>query len=138
MVSKRVINWLGGYASIDEAIEAIRTLEDRIHRREILTLAVKRLYNTVGVEDILKTDINSGQLTFQGKHLTKEETTVIIEEAKWLINSKLWKILESDMKYQANKRMFVEAIDPMQLEAGKLLVFLGDIIHTRLKRLIGK
>lgn len=103
----------------------------------MLTHAVKRLYNSVGADDILKTDKTSGQWTYMGKPISKEETAVLVEQAKWLLDTRLWKVLQSDIKYQANKRMFIESQDVHDLTAGKLLLYYTDIIHTRLKKLAG-
>lgn len=134
---ERIIRALGGYASLDEAIDAIRLEQDGVKRRTLLTYAVKRLYSSVGADDILKTDKTSGQWTYMGKPISKEETAVLIEQAKWILDSRLWKVLQTDIKYQANKRMFVESVDVHDITAGKLLLFYGDIIHTRLKKLAG-
>lgn len=133
----RVIRWLGGYASVDEAIDAIRDNPDGAERRRILTLAVRRLYNAVGSEDILKQDMASGQWTYMGKPISKEETGVLIEQARNLLDSRLWKVLQTDLKYQANKRMFTDSVDLVDMVAGKLLIYYIDIIHTRLKKLAG-
>lgn len=132
----RLIRALGGYSSLDEAIEAIRS-KDGAERRRLLTLAVRRLYNTIGPDDILKIDTASGLWMYEGKQIGKEEMYVLKEQAKGLLESRLWKILQADLKYQANKRMFVESVDVIDITAGKLLTFYIDIIHTRLKRLVG-
>lgn len=132
-----LIRVLGGYASLDEAIEAMRQDKNAEHRRKVLTLAVRRLYNTIGPEDILKTDKASGQLTWQGRPVSKEEMQVLIEQAKNMLQSRLWKVLEADIKYTANRRMFVESVSVDDITAGKLVTYYADIIHTRLKNLAG-
>jgi hypothetical protein len=134
---ERLIRALGGFPSIDSAIDAIRLEENGAKRRALLTYAVKRLYNTVGADDILKTDKTSGQWTYMGKPISKEETAVLVEQARSMLDTRLWKVLQSDIKYQANKRMFVDSADVHDLTAGKLLLFYTDIIHTRLKKLAG-
>lgn len=131
-----VIKWLGGFVSIDEAIDAIQANEDGAARRRILTLATRRLYNTIGPDDILKTDKTSGQLTFMGKPISKEEVAVIMEQARNFMDSRLWKVLQADLKYQANRRMFVESVDTLGIESGKLFTYCIDTINTRLKRLV--
>lgn len=132
-----LIRVLGGYPSLDEAIEAMRQDKNAEHRRAVLTLAVRRLYNTIGPEDILKTDKTSGRWTWMGRPISKEETMVLVEQARGMLESRLWKVLEADLKYTANKRMFVESVNTDDITAGKLVSFYTDIIHTRLKKLAG-
>lgn len=138
MLRERVIRWLGGYASTTEAIEAIRAIPNGEERRRILTLAVRRLYNSITGEDVLKPDPASGQWTFMGKPISKEDTALLTQQAKNLLDSQLWRVLQTDLKYQANKRMFTESVDVLDITAGKMLVFYTDIIHTRLKKLAGR
>lgn len=135
---ERIIRALGGYASLDEAIGAMRLEKNSEQRRTLLTMAVRRLFNTVGPEDILKTDKTSGQWTYAGKPVSKEEQAVLQEQARGMLDSRLWKVLQTDLKYQANKRMYTESVDVSDIVAGKLLAFYIDIIHTRLKKLTGQ
>lgn len=132
----QIIKWLGGYATLDEAIDSMRA-KDGAERRAVLTLAVRRLYSTVGAEDILRRDTASGQWMYAGKPIAKEETAMLIEQAKAMLDSKLWKVLQTDLKYQANKRMYIDSQDVADLVAGKLILLYIDIIHTRLKTLAG-
>jgi len=131
-----IIKRLGGYSSIDEALEAIRTNPDGKERRKVLTFAVKRLYNTISAEDILQHDKTSGQFMFMGKQMSKEEMGIISEQARTFFDSKLWSVLQADLKYQANKRMYTESIDTLGIEAGKLFTYCIDVINTRLKKLL--
>lgn len=132
----QIVKWLGGYATLDEAIDSMRA-KDGAERRAVLTLAVRRLYSTIGAEDILRRDAASGQWMYAGKPIAKEETAVLIEQAKAMLDSKLWKVLQTDLKYQANKRMYIDSQDMVDLVAGKLILLYIDIIHTRLKTLAG-
>lgn len=128
---------VGGYATIEEAIEAVRQMKGGEEKRALLTMAVRRLFNSIGPEDILKTDTASAQWTYMGKPISKEETQVLVEQAHALYQSKLWDVLQKDLKYQANKRMFTDSQNLEDMVAGKLLLFYVDIIHTRIKRLAG-
>lgn len=100
---------------------------------QILTEAVRNLFNTVGPEDILK--IEGKKMFFQDRELDPTETNRLIEEAKLFRSSKLWKVLQADLKYQANKRMFLESQSIDDLVAGKLLLLYIDIVNTRLAKL---
>lgn len=113
----KLIQWLGGYTE-----------------EEVLTTAVKHLYNTIGPEDILKEN-REGKWTMNGKILDDGTKNLIIEEAKMMVKMKTWKILQNDIKYRANKKMFEKSQTEMDLVAGKLWLYTLDNINTRLESL---
>lgn len=129
----KLIHILGGYSSIEDAIDAIK-VKDSKEKYEILTLAVKKLFNTIGSDDILKQNLY-GQWMFQGKTMNKAQQDLIKAEAKIFVDSALWKILQADIQYQANKKMFTLATTEMQIAAGKLWTYTLDCIKTRLTSL---
>jgi len=116
MLIAKTIKLLGGYT------------ED-----EILTKAVKDLYNTISTDDILRKD--DGFWWQGGKTLTQAELDVLKAEASNLMKSRLWKALKMDIQYQANKAMFEKAKSENDLTAGKLWLYTIDCIETRLKEL---
>lgn len=132
---ERLIRALGGYVSFEEALEEARATADRSARRALLAAATRRLFNTIDEEDLLKVDKTSGQWTYMGRPFGKDELMVVVQHAKGLIDSRLWAVLQADIKYQANRRIYIDSRTEEDLVAGKLLLYLGDIIHTRLKRL---
>lgn len=104
-------------------------------KSETLTAVVADLFNTVGPEDILREE--NGKLLFEGRVLTDGEANLLKAEAAALMKSRLWKVLEREMQYQANKRMYVDSKSELDLIAGKLMVYHLDIMRTRMKKLIG-
>lgn len=118
---------------IDDAITRIRQ-KDSVEKYEILTLAVKKLFNTVDADDILHVN-EYGQWMFEGRPMLDAEVKALIEEAKTFQAMKLYRVLITDMKYQANKRMYVKSETILDLVAGKLLVWLIDVIKDRLKKM---
>lgn len=122
-----LIQKLGGYPDAESAIDAV---EDRATRKKLLTLAVKRLFNTIGPEDILK--VSGGVWFFQGKALTDSERSQLIAEATQFRAGRLWQILQQDIKWQANRKQFLLAKDEFDQIAGKLWQYTLDCIATRL------
>ena len=108
--------------------------KDSKFKHRILTEAVKKLFNTIGPDDILGVN-EDGSWRFEGRDLLQVEVKELQEAGKQFSKSKLWKVLETELKYQANKKMFMESQSDMDLVAGKLLLFLTDVIKTRLKRM---
>lgn len=130
-----LIRKLGGFATIDEAIECIKE-KDSKEKYEILTLAVKRLFNTISSDDILRE--SAGQWFYKDKMLSTAEKELLIAEATQFSNSKLWEILSTDIKWKANKTMYLTATTEIQLAGGKLWAYTIDCINTRLKSMRSK
>lgn len=126
-----VIKILGGYVDIDHALDSI---SDSTERRYILTRTVKRLFNTIGAEDILKVH-ETGQWMFQGKPIPEAEKNLLISQATNFIDSHLWKVMSADIKYQANRKMFILGGDDLQITAGKLWLLTLDAFRQRIENM---
>lgn len=121
----------GGYTSIEHAVAAIR--EKNIKERNvILTMAVKRLFNTVGSDDILK-PANGGQWMCEGKPLNKGQVELLMHEAAQIEQMLLWKVLKLDVLYQVNKKMYLLAENDIQVVTAKFWLYTFDVMKTRLK-----
>lgn len=119
-----------GYLTIEDCLNDIKNSEDK---HKILTLAVKRLYNTISKDDIL-TQID-GDMYVKGKIVDTAIRKVLVAEAENFKNSKLWKVLQDDIKYQSNKKMYIDSLCIDDLIAGKLWLLTLDILKTRLNSL---
>lgn len=126
-----LIEKLGGYINAESAIDEVENLETR---KELLTMAVKKLFNTIGPEDILK-ERTDGTWRFGRHSLNEAERNQIIAEAKQFSESKLWAVLTADVRWQANRRTFIGAKDELDFIAGKLWQYTFDCINTRLASL---
>src|SRR3990167_10560249 len=102
---KYIIKLLNGFCDIDDAIDYIKKIDDKKKKEELLKEAVKRLYNVVSKEDILRQNID-GTMTFKGKPLTGAEVSHLKEEAAMLRGMKLWYIIKQDIRYQIGKKIW--------------------------------
>ena len=127
-----IIRWLGGYTTIDDAMESV----DDSERIAVLTATTKRLYNTINAEDILQE--KGEEWLFEGKSLPKEFKDQIISEAAFLKKTTLWRVLQKDIKYQANRQMFLLAKNEADIVMGKMWLYVLDCINTRLASLADK
>lgn len=127
-MKKYLIRFLGGYSDFSDFLSRLE--EEKKH--ECLTLAVKKLYNTINEDDILQLD-EKGNWIFQGKILDKGSQQLLSAEAAQFLDSKLWKILKADIQYLSNKKMFLQSTSEMDLIAGKLWQYTLDTFKTRLK-----
>jgi hypothetical protein len=119
-----------GYLTIDEAIDDIENSEDK---HKILTLAVSKLYNTISKDDIL-TEVN-GVWFSKNKSINGDIRRLLIAEAENFSKSKLWSVLQDDIKYQSNRKMYVNSLNVDDMIAGKLWLLTLDTLKTRLNSL---
>ena len=119
---------------IRQAIKWLKEIDDQDLKREILTLAVKKLYNAISADDILRQQPD-GTWLFQGKPLTGVEVAQLKEEANYLLGMRLWRVIKWDIRWQLAKKMFEEAKVKDDLIWGQLLIYLDDIIRTRLQKM---
>jgi len=125
----KLIEKLKGFPDVETALEAIT---DPKKKHDVLTAAVKKLYNTIGPEDILKENEYKEWL-FEGKLLPEGEKKLLIAEATQFMDMKFWKVLQADIKYQANRKMFILSKNDIDLIMGKSWLFVLDSFRTRLR-----
>lgn len=127
-------NWLikklGGYTSVKDAIESVK---DEESKHQILTEAVVHLFKAIGPDDILR--VEGKQWFFEGKPLMESDVAALKQEAHQLLGMKIWRVIKLDIRYQLSKKMFEEANVELDLVWGKLIMFLDDIIRTRLQKM---
>ncbi|MCK9393592.1 hypothetical protein M0Q03_02195 [bacterium] len=100
---------------------------------EILNETIGDLFNTISDKDILRVENNTW--LYRDKPLTDSEMKLISAEAKYLLSSTLWKILQDDIKWQANEKMYFKSKTIEDLTAGKLWLYTLNCIKKRLEEL---
>jgi len=108
-----------------------KLLENSPERQRILTEVVQELYNPIRAEDILQLK-DDGSYTFGDKVLTPDQYAAIKREADIFKNSALYKVLDYDCKYRANRKMYIEATTIEQVESGKIMLYIWDVVKSRL------
>ena len=129
-----IIRKLRGFPDIDSAISYLREIDDQDKKREILTEAVKKLYTTIGEDDIL-TKKEDGSWTFLGRPLLSSEVAQLQQEAQLMAKTKLWYVIKTDIRYNLGRRMFEEARVKDDLIWGQAIVFLDEIIRRRIQKM---
>jgi hypothetical protein len=103
-------------------------------KQDLLTKQSLRLFNSIQADDILK-EIATGEWKYRNKTILPANQKRLIAEAKVFSESKLWEVLQNDIKYLANKKMFVTSVSTDDLVAGKLWLLTLDAMNTRIKSL---
>lgn len=127
-----LIHKLKGFANVEDFLENIRKLETK-EKYRILDVAIKRLFNHVSEDEILH-QTETGEWMFEGRPMVKGEYENVVEQARRLKDSFLFRVLDKDVKYQSYKKMR-EATTLFQLESAKMLEYIWDILKTRIKRM---
>ena len=68
--------------------------------------------------------------------LSDQEKKALIADAHQLENMTLWKVLQKDIEWQANRKMFILSRNTDDIVAGKMFLYALDAIRTRLKSLL--
>lgn len=127
------IDHLGGFSTVEKAIDSLKG--DTEGKTMILTRAVRRLFNDIGAEDILKEN-SKGEWLYKGKVLSDAKKKVLVAEALHFTQTTLWEIFQDDVKYQANKKMFLESKTELDIVSGKLWLYTIDTFKTRLNSML--
>lgn len=98
---------------------------------------VHHLFNAIDEDDILRT-LPRGGIMCEGRVLKTEEIERVRHDANEWADSFLWKMLVKELKFQANRRMFVKSQTPDDMLAGKMLLFLTEVVDKRLQELGGR
>lgn len=120
-------------------IRIIKFLLSRLsteEKNQILTEAVKDLFCTISEDDILR--VGSRGWVFRGRVQTDAEMKLIASEASMFIKTKLWKVLQLDLKYKANEITFLKSQSAEDLIAGKIWMFSIREMKKRLEKLAKK
>jgi hypothetical protein len=99
-------------------------------RTKVLAESVATLFNTIGKEDILRQE--KGVLYFGNTMLSPEQIKRLRGEAQAFKNMQLFKVLDNEVRYHANKKA-MEAVNLDQLTAAKMIQYTWDVLKSRLE-----
>lgn len=99
-------------------------------RTKVLAESVATLFNTIGKEDTLHQE--GGALFFGNTMLGPEQVKRLRGEAQAFKNMQLYKILDNEVRYHANKKA-MEAVNLDQLTAAKMIQYTWDVLKSRLE-----
>lgn len=124
-IKQWLIHKLGGYATIEEALQAAP--------QQTLNKAVSDLFCFVSKDDLLKEQ--GGLLYHKGRQLSEAETKSVCSEAEFLQKTMVWKVLLSETKYHATKRLYFDSQSEHDITWAKLLLYLTDIWKSKVDSL---
>jgi len=106
-------------------------------QKRFISYLVKDLFNTIDENDILQ-EKPGGKVLFRGNPLSQEAVNLLRDNAETFASSTLWQILNNEVKYKANLRMFEKAKNEQDLIAGKMALWILEVINKKLIELSKK
>ena len=91
-------------------------------QKRFIRFLVKDLFNAVSDEDILQIK-GPNSWWMRGKRLDIQRIERLREQALYIKNSTLWKLMIQEIKYQSNLRMFERSNSPDDMLAGKTMLY---------------
>ena len=88
---------------------------------------LRHYLNAVTVEDVITQDKRGG-VYLNGALLSEQEVKNLLEEVKYIENTRMWRIYIESLKEQAQKRIFENAKTLDDLFAGKMMLYNLDVL----------
>lgn len=102
-------------------------------QKKLAPLVFKDLFNGITEDDILK--LVNGKLIHRGITLSHEQKNSIINEAESLKSNNALTAIISDLKFTANKRIFHDSVCLEDILAGKMALWVIDLLEKKIQNL---
>lgn len=109
-------------------------IEQKILQRNLSRFIIEDVFNTITEDDILRIKAPNVWV-HKGKDLTPGQINALKSEARAFLSTGLWNILESELRWHAQKSTHDKAKTEEDMIAGKLMSYITDIIKTRLEQM---
>lgn len=96
-------------------------------------MIMNRLFNSITEDDVLK--IVGNNVYYKNTLLTKKQRDGIILEAKTIKDLAAFKIMVDELKWSANKKMYVNSNSVEDMVFGKAALWIIDILEQKINKL---
>jgi hypothetical protein len=98
-----------------------------------LNKLTKHLFNEITADDFLRQE---GKSFYIGKNLVPQETVKeFAAAARVILDTRLWKQMSRDIKYECNKRLFTESVTVDDMFFPKGALWMLDVIERKMEKL---
>lgn len=101
--------------------------------KEKINLITKDLFNTKSEKDIIS--LKGRDIIYRGKVLTDGEKKSIIGQAEVIKKLEIWNILQDELKYLANKKMYYDSKNEEDILFAKAILWTVDILGKKIDNL---
>lgn len=112
--------------------------ETHILQKHLARFLIDDVFNTITEDDVLRIE-RSGTPTkadvwhYKGAALTQAQVNLLKKQSASFVESELWKILNSELRWHALQKGLVKSQTAEDIIASKVLVYLVDVIDSKLK-----
>ena len=112
--------------------------ELHILQKHLARFIIADVFNTISESDILRIE-RSGHPTksdvwhYKGDALQQAQVDLLKKQAASFVDSELWKILSTELRYHALQKGLVKSQTAEDIIASKVLMYLTDVIDSKLK-----
>jgi len=103
-------------------------------RKKAVNFIVRNLFKGLTEEDILQTTKTNG-IIYKGSVLDRESKELIASQAKIIDDMFLWQILNDEMTFRAQEKMFSESESFEGMLFGKVMLYIIETQRNRIKHL---
>lgn len=104
-------------------------------KRWFINFITRNLFNTLTEDDIIKYDSSKKHFVVNGQAVPDSEAREIVNGASIVQQTLVWKLLVSEMKVLANKKMYFHSKNEDDILAGKMMLYTIDIMERKLDNL---
>lgn len=109
--------------------------EQEVLQKNLMQFLVKDVFNTITKDDVLKV-VSPNVWMYRGMKLTPDQVVNLRDQAKNLKSSKIWEVLKNELLYHAHLKGYVQSKTEADQIAGKMMVYITDVIDSRLNKMI--
>ncbi len=95
-------------------------------KQRIINYLLKHLLNAIVLEDVV-TENTAKQLMIGGIVQKPDEVKALKAEAKMILDTRVWSLLENTLKAQAQNKIFIKSLNFSDTAAGKLMLYNLDV-----------
>jgi hypothetical protein len=110
--------------------------EQNIIAKGLTRFLICDVLNAITSDDVLR--VNGNKMFWMSKELTEAEIKSLQNEAHLLLNSKLWKVLSTELLWHAQSNTLNKGGSDIDLLSGKVLKLYIETIQERLEKLGAK
>ena len=103
-------------------------------QKQLSNFLAKHLYNCITEDDILQV-YSRNKVIYKGRNLPPDQISKISDNARMFKNSLLWGAISDEVKQKLNYRMYVGGKSDEDLLAGKIGLYILEIIERKIQEL---
>lgn len=104
-------------------------------KNRLINLIAGRLFRLVTEEDFLRLDVGTGKVYLRGRELAPSQVDDLAREARDIQSTNVYKLILSEMTFEANKKIFFDSRSESDLVAGKMVLWTLDVLSRKVDNL---